>query len=221
MSSRTEILRRVRSALADVPRTEQPGDVAVPRAYRDSHVRGEEAAVFAERVAYYRARVVTCAPAGAPAAVARLLGERGARRVVLPGGFPADFLPPGEWSWLRDQPPLGVEELDAADAVLTTAALGVAATGTLVLDAGPGQGRRVLTLLPDHHICVLRAEQIVGDVPEALRLLDPYRPLTFVSGPSATSDIELNRVEGVHGPRRLDVVLVGEVGEIAEKGASR
>ncbi|QKW10049.1 lactate utilization protein C [Streptomyces sp. NA04227] len=213
MSSRETILRRVRGALAEVPGDERPEDVEVPRAYRDSHARGDLVALFAERVADYRARIETCTAAEAPHVVGRLLSERGAHRVVLPEGFPQEWLPTGELTWLRDQPPLSVAELDGADAVLSTAATAIAETGTLVLDGGPGQGRRVLTLLPDHHLCVVEAARIAGDVPQALRLLDPYRPLTFVSGPSATSDIELNRIEGVHGPRHLDVVVItGEDG---------
>jgi L-lactate dehydrogenase complex protein LldG len=101
-----------------------------------------------------------------------------------------------------------VRELDAADGVLTGAALGIALTGTIVLDAGSGQGRRALTLLPDLHLCVVRSDQIVGTVPEAFERLDARRPQTWISGPSATSDIELNRVEGVHGPRKLHIVVV-------------
>jgi L-lactate dehydrogenase complex protein LldG len=167
---------------------------------------------FAERVADYRARVRRVPEPDLPAALAATLAERGARQVVVPEGFPADWLPVGAFTVLSDQPVLTVGQLDASDAVLSTAVLGIAETGTLVLDGGAGQGRRALTLLPDYHLCVLRAEQVVGDLPEALERLDPKRPLTFVSGPSATSDIELDRVEGVHGPRTLDVVIVTGAG---------
>ncbi|AYN43350.1 lactate utilization protein C [Streptomyces dangxiongensis] len=157
----------------------------------------------------YRATVVRVPPAGAAAAVGHALARTGARSLVVPPGLPEDLVPEGAWSLLADVPPLTAGQLDAADAVVTTVATAIAVTGTVTLDHGPGQGRRVLTLLPDQHICVVRADQIASDVPEAWGLLDPYRPLTLISGPSATSDIELDRVEGVHGPRTLDIVVVG------------
>ncbi|WP_309110085.1 lactate utilization protein C [Saccharothrix sp.] len=192
-SARAEILGRVRDALRDKP-TAPP----VPRDY----VRSGEASVelLAERVAHYRATVhVVAEPDVVP-----LLGELLAgKRIVVPDGLAWDV--PGMTA-LRD--PLTVAELDAADGALTGCAVAIAQTGTIVLDGGPGQGRRALTLLPDHHVCVVRADQIAGTVPEALERLDPLRPLTFVSGPSATSDIELDRVEGVHGPRRLEVLII-------------
>ena len=109
---------------------------------------------------------------------------------------------------VSDTPPLPSAELDGIDAVITGCAIAIAETGTIVLDGGPDQGRRALTLIPDHHLCVVRAGQVVDDVPAAVAALDPRRPLTWISGPSATSDIELRRVEGVHGPRHLYVLIV-------------
>ncbi|MEZ0095485.1 lactate utilization protein C [Streptacidiphilus sp. EB129] len=206
--TRETVLNAIRAALADVPPDETPEQVPVPRDYRRSHAGPDLTALFAERVADYRATVVTASAAEAPERIAGLLAARGVGRLVVPPGFPDELLPQGPWLRLGDDPPLGTAELEAADGVLSTAAAAIAVTGTVVLDAGPGQGRRVLTLLPDYHLCVVRAEQIVGDVPEALARLDPARPLTFVSGPSASSDIELDRVEGVHGPRTLHVLVV-------------
>jgi L-lactate dehydrogenase complex protein LldG len=151
-------------------------------------------------VADYRAVVHRIAD---PAAFIR--SNLAGRRIVAPADVPASWLVP-EVTWLHD--PLTVTELDASSGVLTGCAVGIAETGTIVLDGGIGQGRRALTLLPDYHLCVVQASQVVGTVPEALERLDPLRPLTFISGPSATSDIEMDRVEGVHGPRTLEVLIV-------------
>ncbi|MBO4270896.1 LutC/YkgG family protein [Microbispora triticiradicis] len=212
--SRDLILARVRSALAGVP------DVEIPRAYRGpsatppatpsetpSEPRGE-IRLFEERLRDYRAVVHVVAEAGVPERVARSLAERGARRVAVPRGFPAAWPAAARAELVTDEPPLTAADLDALDGVLTTCAVAVAETGTIVLDAGPGQGRRALSLVPDYHLCVVRAGQIVAGVPDAVARLDPVRPLTWISGPSATSDIELNRVEGVHGPRTLEVLIV-------------
>jgi L-lactate dehydrogenase complex protein LldG len=207
-SARDEVLARIRTALADVPADDE---VAVPRDYRHNHADGDIVQLFDERVADYRATVVRVAADGVAAEIARVLGDRTA---IVGPGFPADWLPPRDW--VRDEPPLSTEALDHVDAAVTTAAVGIALTGTIVLDGGDGQGRRALTLVPDMHICVIRADQIAADVPGALSRLDPTRPLTLFSGPSATSDIELQRVEGVHGPRTLHVITVTEgVDEVA------
>lgn len=208
MSAREEILGRVRSALAHVEPTRTP--VTAPRAsHEPARTPAQVLDLFAERVADYRAVVDRVAPADLPGHLAGLFAATD--RVVVPPGLEAA---------LRDAVPAPVDddglsaaELDAVDAVLTTAAVGIAETGTIVLDHGPGQGRRALTLVPDRHVCVVRADQVVADVPDGVDLLGDAvragRPLTWISGPSATSDIELDRVEGVHDPRRLHVVLVG------------
>lgn len=208
MSSRDRILAAVRAALADVPEVEGGRHDAD---YLRSHAGDDVIGLFAERVADYRAEVFRTTPDRLPDVIAERLGARGVARVVVPPGFPADWLASARARshvLLTDAPRLSAGDLDDAHGVMTTAALGIAVTGTIVLDAGPGQGRRALTLLPDYHLCVIRGDQIVDDVPEALERLVPTRPLTFISGPSATSDIELDRVEGVHGPRALDVVIV-------------
>ncbi|MDX6217264.1 MAG: L-lactate dehydrogenase complex protein LldG [Frankiales bacterium] len=195
MSARDDVLARIGQALSDRP------NVAVPRDYRRADATPASLDLFVERVEDYRAVVHQVAESEVGRLVARLAGGR----VVVPDGFPDDWLRAVDV--VRDTG-LSAQELDALDAVATTCTVAIAETGTIVLDAGPGQGRRALTLVPDHHVVVVRAEQVVAGVPHALARLDPRRPQTWISGPSATSDIELQRVEGVHGPRRLDVVLV-------------
>jgi L-lactate dehydrogenase complex protein LldG len=215
VNARDEILGRVRAALRDVPADETPDDVPVPRDYFSAHAAddpGALAELLAENLADYRARVHRCAPAQLPETIARLLSAHGSRRVAVPVDLPAAWLAEAEAAGVSQVPDSGglsAADLDAVDSVVTGCALAIAETGTIVLDAGVAQGRRVLTLVPDHHVCVVHApEQIVASVPLALPRLDPARPQTWISGPSATSDIELDRVEGVHGPRLLDVVLV-------------
>lgn len=213
MTSRDAILRRIHTALHDVPPTERPADVAVARNYLTvgDGPRAEILAQFAERVAEYKASVHHVSAEALPAAIAETLAARGITRVVVPADAPA------EWTLaipapILDSGQLTYAELDASEGVLTGCTLGIAQTGTIVLDHGTAQGRRAISLIPDYHLCVVRAEQIVGVVPEAIGALGgaarKRRPLTFISGPSATSDIELNRVEGVHGPRTLEVLIV-------------
>lgn len=209
--AKDRILARVRSALRDVPGDERAQDVEVTRDYADSHATGDAGAIvdlFVERVEDYRATVVRTTEDGAPAEIARILAEHAVANLVVPPGFPDALVARYQGSRLSDDPPLTPVELDASDGVITLAARGIALTGTIVLDAGPGQGRRALSLVPDLHLCVVRASQVAADVPVAVRALTPSRPTTFISGPSATSDIELDRVEGVHGPRTLIVVLI-------------
>nr|WP_243859792.1 LUD domain-containing protein [Amycolatopsis arida] len=196
--------------MSDQDRDGVPGDAAlpeVPRDYARTRPAADPLALLAERVADYRAGVHRVVPADLPARITALLRARGARTMAVPVDVPAEWRVP-DVRWLADAPPLQVAELDEVDGVLTGCVVAIAETGTVVLDAGVTQGRRVLTLVPDYHLCVVRAEQVAVSVPEALSRLDPVRPLTFVSGPSATSDIELDRVEGVHGPRTLDVIIV-------------
>ncbi|MEY9932350.1 L-lactate dehydrogenase complex protein LldG [Catenulispora sp. GP43] len=206
--SANRILARIRSALRDVPNDERPEDVEVTRDYVDSHAVGDIVDLFVERVEDYRATVVRVGEQDAPAEIARVLAGHGVANLVVPPGFPDALLARYEGSRLSDDPPLTPAELDASDGVITLAAQGIALTGTIVLDADAGQGRRALSLVPDLHVCVVRSSQVAADVPVAVRALVPGRPTTFISGPSATSDIELDRVEGVHGPRTLVVVLI-------------
>ena len=198
MSSRDVILGRVRAALRDGP---VPAEV--PRDYRPAG-RTADLSQLIDRLVDYKAQVHRAEPSAVAATVEGIVGRDAA--VLVPPGLPHQWRPAGAFA----DDGLAPDRIAAADAVLTAAAVAVAETGTIVLDASPDQGRRIITLLPDVHICVLRAEQVVAAVPDAVARLDPTRPLTWISGPSATSDIELNRVEGVHGPRNLHVIILGE-----------
>jgi L-lactate dehydrogenase complex protein LldG len=201
VSAREEILGRVRQALADADTTAVP----VPRGYRTQDGGDADVvALFAERVEDYRATVTRCAETDLADVLADALP--GGTAVLVPDGFP--WPAPATVTAVADDT-LSAAELDRVPAVVTTATVGIAETGTIVLTHGPGEGRRALSLVPDLHVCVVHADQVVPDVPAAVASLDPTRPQTWVSGPSATSDIELDRVEGVHGPRTLHVILVG------------
>lgn len=228
MTAREEILARIGRALTDtvLPDTVLTDTVLadtaagdeVPRRYRTQAALDPSQLLdlFAERLHDYGSTVRRIGPGQVLTAVAEALSHRGARRVVVPPGLDLPGLagPGGQ----ADRSPADVDfvaddglspaELDAVDGVITAAAVAIAETGTIVLDGSPGQGRRVLSLVPDYHLCILRADQVVGLVPEALARLTPGRPLTWISGPSATSDIELDRVQGVHGPRTLEVILI-------------
>ena len=202
MTARAEILSRIRSALADAPAPDP-----VPRDYHREPASGPgDVELFAHTVDDYRAQVHRADTSTVAEIVTGLIAN-GARAVVPPD-LPRSWRPRGDVVVDGAPAELSTLELDAVDVVVTGCTLGIAATGTIVLDGGAGQGRRALTLVPDHHICIVRTDQIVDTVPQAFQTLDATAPLTFISGPSATSDIELNRVEGVHGPRTLDVVIV-------------
>jgi L-lactate dehydrogenase complex protein LldG len=208
--ARADVLARVRDALgagAAVPE--------VPRGYRGPGRAGPAGAPdvvdrFCARVQEYRATVRRVSSDGLAAATAAACRERGVRRLAVPAGSPPAI---EGVELVVDDPPLSAADLDAVDGVLTGCALGIAETGTIVLDGGERSGRRALTLVPDYHLCVVEAGSIVAGVPDAVAALAEAaaqgRPITLVSGPSATSDIELDRVEGVHGPRTLDVLVVG------------
>ncbi|MFJ5726609.1 LutC/YkgG family protein [Streptomyces paradoxus] len=210
MNSRERILGRVRRALADAPADEAP----ITRDYLREHGQRtvtETVELLAENLADYRAVVHRADVEGLPGVIAGLLEKRGASSVLVPPGLDEEWLAATGVTRVADRAESTPGELDRVDSVVTACAVAIAETGTIVLDGSPDQGRRRITLVPDHHICVVRVPgQVVSSVPQGLERLDPARPLTWISGPSATSDIELDRVEGVHGPRTLEVVLVGQ-----------
>jgi L-lactate dehydrogenase complex protein LldG len=247
MSAKEDILQRIRTAQTE---DDEPGQ-AVPRAYRTANAsrpdevspeavspesvspeasRGGLLDLLVDRLREYGASVHRATPETAAALIGSAVRTRGAANLVVPEGFPPELHSElAETQLLPDDPPLSPAQLDAVDGVLTLCRIAIAETGTIILDTGPGQGRRAVTLVPDFHLCVVTAGQVVAGVPEAIAELAAEqtghgqagnelagnergaRPLTWISGPSATSDIELQRVEGVHGPRTLVVILVEDL----------
>jgi L-lactate dehydrogenase complex protein LldG len=210
--AREEVLRRVRHGLRDVPATERPGDVAVERAYRTTIPEPVESLLgrFEERLRDYGAQVERVRAAEVGEGVGAACSRLGLERVVVPAGVPGSWRPAAVQ--VSEDTGLSAQELDRFDCVVTGCAVAIAETGTIALDGGPLSGRRVISLVPDNHICVVRADQVVGSVPEGVHALGPSvsehrAPVTLISGPSASSDIELSRVEGVHGPRHLLVLI--------------
>jgi len=215
--SREEVLRRIRAALGDVPRADEEAIraewEALPRGYARTGSLEHEAVLdlLEDRLRDYDATVVRAKAGAVGAEIGRLLAERGKRRLVVPAGLVeavGELLPEG-FEFVLDAG-LPAEELDGFDGVVTTSQVAIAATGTIVLQHVPGQGRRAPTLVPDYHLCVVLASDVVETVPEAMARLEGTSSLatTFISGPSATADIEMTRIKGVHGPRFLDVILV-------------
>jgi L-lactate dehydrogenase complex protein LldG len=214
VNAREEVLARIAAAHRAAP----PVSLSYEDINRDYQTTsdsetGELTGLLIDRLVDYRALVRQCLADDLGATIAAALAERGTRTVVVPTDLDSSWIADVSAKVITDGPStddqLSVADLDGVDGVITSCAVAIAETGTLILDGSSGQGRRVITLIPDYHLCVVFADQIVADVPDALARLEATRPLTMISGPSATSDIELNRVEGVHGPRTLEVIIVG------------
>ncbi|MFJ6015598.1 lactate utilization protein C [Streptomyces sp. NPDC092952] len=208
-TARETVLGRIKDALALAPAPQ----TTVARAYRTGRTLpdGERLALFTDRLVDYKATVHTCTADRTAQVVAEVLAERGARRIGVPAGLDPGWLDAYDGEVRRDSADVPAPRLDELDGVLTASAVGCAETGTIFLDGSPDQGRRALSLVPDLHVCVVDLSAVEAGVPEAVARLVPERPTTLISGPSATSDIELERVEGVHGPRTLAVVIRTDV----------
>jgi L-lactate dehydrogenase complex protein LldG len=207
-SAKEAILARIRAATANAP---EPPPVPYDFRERDERDRAAILDDFIERLVDYKAIVTRTDDASLPQAVVDACQQQGIVQLVVPADLPSRWIPSGV-KVLRDDPPLTIAQLDESSGVLTGCAVAIAQTGTIILDGGATQGRRALSLIPDRHLCVVHAEQVVGLVPEAIAGLArrATHPITLISGPSATSDIELSRVEGVHGPRTLYVFVVSD-----------
>jgi L-lactate dehydrogenase complex protein LldG len=213
LSARDEILRRVRAATGGASTTEAAthGWSAVPRRYRRNGLLQREAVaeLFTHRLEDYDATVTQCSPAQVAQSVAKRLTAQGKHRLLVPEGLLAEWLP-ADFEFVVDHG-FAAKTLDGFEGILTGSSVAIAQTGTVVLRNVPGQGRRAATLVPDYHLCLIRLEDIVETVPEAIDRIrnSAESATTFVSGPSATADIEMTRIKGVHGPRILDVILIG------------
>jgi L-lactate dehydrogenase complex protein LldG len=212
MNSRDSILGRIRAARAGATASRESSYAAIPREYRQtpSLTPAERLALFEERLRDYGVHTTRSADDAISAAIARILQERQTDGLLIPPGFPAAWLPAG--FHFTEAANLSYHEIDAAPGVITQCAAAIALTGTIILrDLAPGQGARALSLIPDYHLCIVSVEQLFETVPEAIRAIDgqQVRTLTTISGPSATSDIEMTRVRGVHGPRTLEVIISG------------
>ncbi|WP_030258677.1 LutC/YkgG family protein [Streptomyces violens] len=209
VTARETILARIRDAqaLAPAPAVDIPRDYRTDRTLPDA----DRLALLADRLVDYKAEVHTCTADRTSEVIADVLRERGVCRLGIPPGLDRTWLSAYEGEVHTDSADTPAPELDALDAVLTSSAVTCAETGTIFLDASPDQGRRALTLVPDLHVCVVDLSSVTAGVPEAVSRLTPTRPTTLISGPSATSDVELERVEGVHGPRTLAVVIRTDV----------
>jgi L-lactate dehydrogenase complex protein LldG len=204
VNAREEILTRIRAASVA-----SNIDSVIARDYRGPAGRGS-ADLFAERLVDYRALVVRLDEGALAQHISESLERRGARRVVVPEGFPEQWLERITATRETDAPEMSTAQLDQLDGVITLCSVAIAETGTIVLTHGIGQGRRALSLVPDYHLVVVYESQVLNGVPDAVAAVDSSSPVTWISGPSATSDIELIRVEGVHGPRTLEVLLVSD-----------
>lgn len=203
-SSRDRVLARIRKANAQASRSES----SILRSYDRASTQSvhDTLALFEERLRDYDAGVFPVRREEIAQKAAELLVAANRRRIAVPAGLPSQWLAEGI-EWIPDHD-LSFDALNGVDGVMTAATVGVAVSGSIALQHGPAEGRRILTLLPDYHLCIIEAAQIVETLPEAFARFDPARPVTFFSGPSATADIEMTRIKGVHGPRFLDVLLV-------------
>ncbi|WP_028244932.1 LutC/YkgG family protein [Pseudoclavibacter soli] len=206
--ARTEILGRITDALTLTPVADEP----IVRDY-DAEITlpdDERLDLLIDRLEDYKAQVIKARPEGIPQAVAQALASVGAQRIGVPAGLEPTWLAEFTGEVQIDDASIPAPSLADLDAIVTGSAVSCAVNGTILLDGSADQGRRALTLVPDVHVCVARDADIVVDMPAAIRRLRPEAPITMIAGPSATSDIELQRVEGVHGPRTLIVIVVSD-----------